>query len=130
MNSVELPKKGDFFITPNSGSFFYNTRDRTPRNERRLGLKPQLNIFLGVEQKARHKGSQDPTEYLIYWNSKQNEIDYVRWGQRQVIRYKNEGGCELWLQKDEKGRWFLQSRPTNKTCPVLLEWLRQGLELS
>lgn len=126
---MELPKKGDIFITPAAGSFFYDTDDRTPKNERRLGLNPQLNIFLGVATCVRWEGSEDPTEYLVYWDSKQNEIDYVRWGERQSIRYKDQKDkSQLWLQKDKRGRWFLQSRSGRKDCPVLLEWLRQGLE--
>jgi len=124
MNNVELPKKGDLFITPADGCFLYDTEDNTPRNERRAGLKPQLNIFLGVETHSRRKGSKDTTDYLVYWNSKSNEIDYCCWGHRQVIYYKRDKGREAWLQKDKKGRWFLQTRAGKKTCPVLLELLR------
>lgn len=129
MNSVELPKKGDIFITPNNGLLFaYNTDDRTPKNERRAGLKPQLNIFLGVTTRHLRKGSNGPTDFLVYWNSKKNKVECCWWGTRQAIRSKGESGCEKWLQKDEKGRWFLQSRPTKKDCPVLLEWVRQNVE--
>lgn len=122
---MELPKKGDLFITPDDGWWFYDTEERTPKNERLSGLKPQLNIFLGVETHPRRKGSEDPTDYLVYWDSKQKEIDYCCWGQRQVIYYKRDKGSKLWLQKDKKGRWFLQRRAGKKTCPVLSEWLRQ-----